>query len=971
MPGPKRPYPHDEGVFTRTPGVVDKRRLVAISQAGPCTSSPQTTTSISGHINHDSFCDETMSVDDPSLVPCISSPSSGDLREVPSPTETTWTPLTASSNTETTEKWNDSEEVEVCFGMLVNGLLSPWKSFPISTTSGSKLGALILKPRFRANGITILNSAIQEIGVLDNNTASGMIVLKKAISSVRFDIYACQGTKQTPSQDGTLGIPLEILVFGPRNSLEQVGSLLSQSNLFLQVPIDRQFSVSYKNPHLFSWDGEEDDTNSSYLLEPSSKSQTDFTEKIQAVLNDTAVPPLSFQVEQDARITSTLKQHQLVALKFMVCREGLVETDRLTLWRPVNRNGRQVFRNEITHSTKILEPAECRGGILADEMGMGKSLSLLALIIYTLSCQRSHNDENGYLASQKQNMRSTATLIIAPKSSIHMIQSLQRSDSDQSMQQYKAGSNKSTSTRGQACSKFMSTMGTDEESLATASLNLTSYLQHTKLQPPMLPKPAYLLEHHGYELSWMKLPFTAHQIRNRSTKNFQELAKLRAERRWCLTGTPVQNKLSDLFSLTQFLGFIPLENHANARKYILEPLSRRDPGGLENLRLALQTISLRRTKDLCSARRKIEAIEQVILNVRERRCYNTTRAEAKKALGSATGKSQGEILLRAISTLRQICSHGGAIIDDTPDIQRASEHNVCDKCDHTIDTQNDSQQTFHRACGHNVCYECAIYENGSENTSNCGPKGCSVCQEPVMSYLDNSQRWDGGRVNSTLAYRNTNIAVTSAINSSKIEKVVAHLQNLEQSSPAYGMDPIKSLIFSHWNRTLNCLEEALSYNGQRYARIDGSLSVEQRRIVIHQFNTVPEIRILLLSYGAGSVGLNLQAATHVHLLEPHWNPMVEAQAAARVDRLDQLKDVYIYRYIVKDSIEEQIQNTQRGKLQDTELSVSRMATGEDPDIDANNPMASLPPLCEASTLLIVLELERPSLRYNCWLGDQD
>ncbi|KAH9208112.1 SNF2 family N-terminal domain-containing protein, partial [Leptodontidium sp. 2 PMI_412] len=159
-------------------------------------------------------------------------------------------------------------------------------------------------------------------------------------------------------------------------------------------------------------------------------------------------------------------------------------------------------------------------------------------------------------------------------------------------------------------------------------------------------------------ISWLRIVLDeAHQIRNRSTKNFQELAKLRAERRWCLTGTPVQNKLSDLFSLTQFLGFIPLENHANARKYILEPLSRRDPEGLENLRLALQTISLRRTKDLCSARRKIEAIEQVIVNVRERRCYNTTRAEAKKALGSATGKSQGEILLRAISTLRQICSH--------------------------------------------------------------------------------------------------------------------------------------------------------------------------------------------------------------------------------------------------------------------------------------------------------------------------
>ena len=50
--------------------------------------------------------------------------------------------------------------------------------------------------------------------------------------------------------------------------------------------------------------------------------------------------------------------------------------------------------------------------------------------------------------------------------------------------------------------------------------------------------------------------------------------------------------------------------------------------------------------------------------------------------------------------------------------------------------------------------------------------------------------------------------------------------------------------------------------------------------------------------------LNLTAATHVHIVEPQWNPMVEAQAAARVDRLDQDKDIVILRYIVKDSVEE-------------------------------------------------------------------
>src|SRR5690348_10328966 len=100
-----------------------------------------------------------------------------------------------------------------------------------------------LNPRFRENGITILNPALQEIGVLDNTTASGMVSLKRTVSSVRFEIYATQGTKGVQRLDGAQGIPLEILVFGLRGSLEQVGSLLSQSSLFLQEPIHRQLSM--------------------------------------------------------------------------------------------------------------------------------------------------------------------------------------------------------------------------------------------------------------------------------------------------------------------------------------------------------------------------------------------------------------------------------------------------------------------------------------------------------------------------------------------------------------------------------------------------------------------------------------------------------------------------------------------------------------------------------------------------------
>jgi hypothetical protein len=208
--------------------------------------------------------------------------------------------------------------------------------------------------------------------------------------------------------------------------------------------------------------------------------------------------------------------------------------------------------------------------------------------------------------------------------------------------------------------------------------------------------------------------------------------------------------------------------------------------------LALQAISLRRTKQSCSTRRRIEAVERVILNERERRCYTAARDDAKKSLSSATGKSQGHILLRALSTLRQICSHGGSIIDTTPDSQPTRELNICDKCGDSIDTQNDSQQSFHGACGHNMCYECTRDQNGAEDTTlNCTPSACWICQEPVISILEDVQQSRGNQLNSTLMDRQPTTALTSTSHSAKIEKVVANLQKLEQASPANRMEPIK------------------------------------------------------------------------------------------------------------------------------------------------------------------------------------
>jgi len=71
---------------------------------------------------------------------------------------------------------------------------------------------------------------------------------------------------------------------------------------------------------------------------------------------------------------------------------------------------------------------------------------------------------------------------------------------------------------------------------------------------------------------------------------------------------------------------------------------------------------------------------------------------------------------------------------------------------------------------------------------------------------------------------------------------------------------------------------------------------------------------MLLTFGVGSVGLTLTEATHVHLVEPHWNPMVEEQAIARAHRIGMDKPVTVWRYIVENSIEGGIIRKQRQKL---------------------------------------------------------
>merc|ERR1719478_1359446 len=91
------------------------------------------------------------------------------------------------------------------------------------------------------------------------------------------------------------------------------------------------------------------------------------------------------------------------------------------------------------------------------------------------------------------------------------------------------------------------------------------------------------------------------------------------------------------------------------------------------------------------------------------------------------------------------------------------------------------------------------------------------------------------------------------------------------------------------------------------------MNLVERRNVLKEFKTNPNVKVILLSLKAGGEGLNLQEASHVFLLEPWWNPAVELQAVHRAYRIGQTKPVYATRFITENTIEEKMNYIQEFK----------------------------------------------------------
>jgi superfamily II DNA or RNA helicase len=140
--------------------------------------------------------------------------------------------------------------------------------------------------------------------------------------------------------------------------------------------------------------------------------------------------------------------------------------------------------------------------------------------------------------------------------------------------------------------------------------------------------------------------------------------------------------------------------------------------------------------------------------------------------------------------------------------------------------------------------------------------------------------------------------------SAKLDVLMSHLTEILEEGH-------KALVFSQFTSMLAIVRRRLDQDKIRYEYLDGATN--NRQAHVETFQNDPDCKLFLISLKAGGLGLNLTAAEYVFLLDPWWNPAVEAQAVDRAHRIGQTRPVFAYRLIARDTVEEKVLQLQKTK----------------------------------------------------------
>ena len=419
----------------------------------------------------------------------------------------------------------------------------------------------------------------------------------------------------------------------------------------------------------------------------------------------------------------------------------------------------------------------------------------------------------------------------------------------------------------------------------------------------------------------------AHYIRNPSTNMSKACLRIQAAYRWALTGTPLQNKVSDLQPLFALIGEEVFSDRQNFGKFITGPIKNQKAEGFFRLRTLMISACLRRTKDSLDDRgRPLVNIPPKHLHVvrllqteREELFYKAFDTQAKdlfeklESAGAECVREKYQFLLCIILRLRQLCNHP-ALCKDIKEF--------FDNAHREVDAGGDGAETaavlaardgccmcdsatasFVTCCMHAFCEEHIV---GVQESSQ-----CSSCLEQLD--LDQDVQKIRTSTKGKRARKQRLRLADGQEPSTKMMKVLDIIREVSKS----GLEKAKTVVFSQFTEMLDILEDHIRDNGFSCCRIDGSVSQSGRVAAMAAFNSANpgSPTVMLASLMAAGTGINLKGGSNVVIVDPWWNPAVEDQAIDRVHRIGQTVDVHVHRLVIAGSIEERLLDVHEAKAQ--------------------------------------------------------
>ncbi|XP_021899056.1 DNA repair protein RAD5A isoform X1 [Carica papaya] len=670
------------------------------------------------------------------------------------------------------------------------------------------------------------------------------------------------------------------------------------------------------------------------------------------------------EMDSPSSLQCELRPYQKQALNWMIQlekRQGMDEaaTTLHPCWdayRLADKRGLVVYLNSFSGDAATEFPSTlqmARGGMLADAMGLGKTIMTIALLL-------AHSDKGGLPSNQCMTQPSCESCEVSglsgespnlPKKATNF------SGFDNFVKQKKTLKN---GVNLIICP--MTLLGQWKAEIEThvhpGSLSLYIHYGQSRLKDAkILAQSDVVITTYGvlasefsgenaedngglFSVHWFRVVLDeAHTIKSSKSLISMAAAALVADRRWCLTGTPIQNKLEDIYSLLRFLRVEPWGSWAWWNKLVQKPFEEGDGRGLKLVQSILKPIMLRRTKFSTDREgRPILVLPpadmQVIyceLTDTERDFYEALFKRSKVKFDQFV--EQGRVLhnyasiLELLLRLRQCCDHPFLVMSrgDTQeysDLNKMAKrflkgnHNALEgeagdvpsrayvqevleelrkgdqgECPICLEAFEDAVLT---PCAHRLCRECLL-----ASWRNLTSGLCPVCRKAIS------------RQDLITAPTSSRFQIDVEKNWVESSKITLLLQELEHLRPSGS----KTILFSQWTAFLDLLEIPLSRSSIPFVRLDGTLNQQQRERVIKQFSEDTNILVFLMSLKAGGVGINLTAASNAFVLDPWWNPAVEVQAVMRIHRIGQMKRVTIKRFIVKGTVEERMEAVQARKQQ--------------------------------------------------------